>query len=147
MQVFRLAVSMLMVCLAASCHSGPETVEQCVNRFKKMAKTMPVSAGRVHGSYTFDLSEMDRDDLQHLTAAGIGNGERPILMAANRDSDASRKTFYGAPLTSRGLLRIAGRSVLFRIPSGLQRSADDAVEKGCGLIPGAKLQAVALTAG
>lgn len=145
---FRNASSLLlMACSTVGCGGGAETIEQCSARFTRLAETMPVSGGSVHGSYTFDLTKMDRDRMTQLTVDGLRGRGRPRLMAANKHSEALQRQFNAASLSPRGLLMIAGQTVLFRIPSGPHPSASDAVRHGCSLIPSAKLQAVALIAG
>lgn len=132
---------------AAGCDRGPETIEQCSARFARLAEDMPISAGRVHGIYTFDLSNMDANRLEQLRATGLNGGGRPTFMATNQVADAARKEFDASPPGPRGSLMIAQSTVLFRIPTGPRLTASQAVREGCDLIPGAKLQAVALTAG
>lgn len=68
-------------------------------------------------------------------------------MAANQDSNALREKFSAAPLSERGLLLIANSLVFLRMPTGPHHSVGEAFREGCSLIPSARLQAVALTAG
>ena len=147
---FRNAASLLIVvCLAPACgrDPGPEPIEQCLARFAKVAQDLPIPAGRVYGNYTFDLSKMDRDRIEQVMVTGVNGEGRPRLMAANQDSNALRKKFSAVPLSQRGLMLIANSSVLLRMPTGPHQSASEAFREGCRLIPGARLQAVALTAG
>ncbi len=147
LQLRRAASLMLVMCLATACDGGHESLEQCSIRFARLAGDIPIFAGEVRSTLTFDLSKMDEDQIEQLTVNGLGGRGRPILMAANQDTDASRKEFSQAPVSPRGLLRIARSSVLFRVSTGPHRSVSDAVREGCRLIPDAQLKYVALTLG
>lgn len=120
----------LVACLAAACDRGPETIKKRSDRFARLVEKMPISDGRVQGTYTFDLSNMGPDRLEQLGVTGLSGGGRPISMAANQNSDAVRKEFDAARVGPRGLLIIAQSSVLLRIPTRSHQSASDAVQNG-----------------
>lgn len=138
---------LLVACFTSACDSGPETVERCIARLQPVSEKMPASASRVDGTYTFDLSDLTQNQLEQLGTAGLGGEGRPMFMATNQSMDALRKRLEETPVGPRGLLIAAQSSVLFRVPKRSHQSASDAVQEGCSLIPGAKLQAVALTSG
>lgn len=146
MQQWRYVGWITLACFGSACAPKRETVEQCARRFTKLSDDMPVSAGPVHGSYMYDLARMDRERVNRLISDGVGGHRPPMVVYATRDTRRSLRAFGTAPVERDVIVFLAQSTVLLRAASGVQTSAKAAIETGCKLLPGARLEHVALTA-
>ncbi|AJP72439.1 hypothetical protein [Sphingomonas hengshuiensis] len=143
----RFAVPIAAAVLLSGCNQGPETVEQCYSRLSRLADTLPSAASPVHAVYTFDLSKIDSDRRNQIAASGIDGRGPPTIIAANQPAGVAGAAFENTQPGPNGVLLSAQAPALLRVAGGAHASAGDAIRDGCRMLPGARLKAVALTAG
>lgn len=111
---------------------GTEPLEECVNRFADLARTLEDDDSEVSTSpiYTFDVTKLSFEDMQELIVPGSDETAGQRLMRQTNEESTAVAQFMNLSVDEKGIFFLGRDPALYRVrvPDTWPR---DAVQKGC----------------